>query len=92
MSLPGIHPVEPAGIPEPGLRSEIVESVQSVLESLAAVETPLRTWQVSLGCGHHLIYEQHADLHAPRYGHHDLRVLYKPPPAGAGIMFCRSGT
>lgn len=65
MSSPGIHPVEPVGIPEPGLRPEIVESVQSILESLAAVEAPLRTWQIGLGCGHHLIYEQHADLHAP---------------------------
>lgn len=47
------------------LQSSDVEAVQSLIEAAAVVPPPLRSWQILLYCGHEILYEQHASLHAP---------------------------
>lgn len=43
----------------------VVEAVRTLIETAVTIESPLRCWQISLGCGHAVEYQQHASLHAP---------------------------
>lgn len=49
----------------PPLTSSAVEQLRSFIESAAAIEPPMREWEISLACGHVVRYGQHASLHAP---------------------------
>lgn len=49
----------------PPLTAFTVEQLRTLIESAAAIEAPLREWEITLACGHAFRYQQHASLHAP---------------------------
>lgn len=49
----------------PPLTSSAIEQLRTLIESATAVKAPTREWDISLACGHAILYQQHASLHAP---------------------------
>lgn len=49
----------------PPLTPSAVEQLRTLIESAAAIKSPMREWEISLTCGHTIRYRQHASLHAP---------------------------
>lgn len=49
----------------PPLTASTVEQLRTLIESAAAIEAPLREWEITLACGHSIRYQQHVSLHAP---------------------------
>lgn len=48
----------------PPLTPSAVEQLRTLIESAAALEAPMREWEMTLACGYTTFYRQHASLHA----------------------------